>query len=287
MTDLASTPAVRDLAQAFREDGVVKLSGVLDARGLDLLRKGFEWSVANPSSAAQSYFPETGATFYQDLFNTRSWPVYEPVLRDTALSAIAAEVLDTKDLWFFFEQVFLKEGGEARRTPWHQDSSYFPIDGGQLAVMWMCLDPVSREDSLEFVRGSHRGTLFNGSAFNAADDTLPLYDEAYLPRLPDIEANRSAFDIVSWAVEPGDALFFHPGVLHGGAPTHPGGRRRTVSLRFFGDDVIFVERPGVRADSEVGFNREAGDSRDISEFYEGLKPGDRFRNPGFLHLRGA
>ena len=36
---------------------------------------------------------------------------------------------------------------------------------------------------------------------------------------PDIEANRGAYDIRSWEISPGDVIFAHPGVLHGGGPT--------------------------------------------------------------------
>jgi ectoine hydroxylase-related dioxygenase (phytanoyl-CoA dioxygenase family) len=105
-----------------------------------------------------------------------------------------------------------------------------------------------------------------------------------MPRLPDIEADRERFDIVSWPFEPGDALVFHPSTLHGGGHTEAHGERRTISLRFFGDDCNFVARPGVSKGSAVGFNRQETGSRDVSEFYEGLVPGDRFRHPDFPKL---
>ena len=38
-------------------------------------------------------------------------------------------------------------------------------------------------------------------------------------------------------------IVFHLGMLHGGAGTAPGMRRRTVSLRFLGPDVVFDGRP--------------------------------------------
>lgn len=284
MTSPVAQDQGRQLADNFRQNGAVLIKGLLDQSGLALAQEAFEWSLGHPSSAAQSYFPETGATFYQDLFNTESWPIYRQLFQQTALSGAVADLLDTQDLWFFFEQIFLKEGGESRRTPWHQDTSYFPIEGSQLAVLWLNLDPVSRENSLEFVRGSHLRTLYNGSSFDALDDTAPLYDEVVMPRLPNIEAERSAWDIISWAVEPGDAIAFHPSVLHGGAPTRPGTRRRTLSLRFFGDDVVFAERPNAREESDVGFNREGKASRDISEFYAGMKAGDKFRHEDFIRL---
>ena len=128
----------------------------------------------------------------------------------------------------------------AGRTPWHQDSSYLAVAGPHLAVAWTTFDPVAKEDGLEFVRGSHKGRLYNGSRFELGDDTAPTHPTSSLPRLPDIEADRAAWDLVSWAVEPGDLIVFHPAMLHGGAPTHPGQRRRTLTLRYFGDQSVYV-----------------------------------------------
>lgn len=272
------------LGEQFRRDGVVCVRGALDPADLRLAQEGFEWCLANPSPAAQRYFVDTGTVFYQDLFNTQSWPHFRALLDAGRLPALVRDLLGTTSLWFFFEQVFLKEGGETRRTPWHQDTSYFPVAGKDLVVAWMSFDSIDAADALEFVRGSHRDTLFNGSSFNETDDTAPLYDEGDMPRLPDIEANRGAYDIVSWATEPGDLLLFHPSTLHGGAATRPGRCRRTLSLRFFGDDCKFVERPAVSTASTVGFNREKSDSRDISYFTAGLKSGDDFRHPEFIRL---
>jgi hypothetical protein len=179
-----------------------------------------------------------------------------------------------------YEQVFLKEGGESRRTPWHQDSSYLPIDGSQIAVMW--IDSVAKNDSLEFVRGSHHGTMYDGSRFDPNDDTAPIYGDGSLPRLPNIEAERSRWDIVSWAVEPGDVIVFHPGVLHGGAATHRGTRRRTLSLRFFGVDARYA---GPTYQQAIGRSRRPAAS--VFARAAALSPGDPLRHPGFPKLRPA
>jgi ectoine hydroxylase-related dioxygenase (phytanoyl-CoA dioxygenase family) len=125
---------------------------------------------------------------------------------DTTLEALWG----LSDFWYLGEQ-FLKQGGSARRTPWHQDTSYLRMMGSQLVACWISLDPFPKKHCLEFVRGSHRGTLYNGSAFSADDDTAPLYRHSPLPRLPDIEADRAEWDIVSWDVAPGDLIFFHLG----------------------------------------------------------------------------
>jgi ectoine hydroxylase-related dioxygenase (phytanoyl-CoA dioxygenase family) len=184
--------------------------------------------------------------------------------------------------------VFLKEGGESRRTPWHQDSSYLPIDGPDIAVMWISFEPVAKENALELVRGSHRGVTYDGSRFDINDDTAPLYGKDALPRLPNIEAERASWDIVSWAVKPGDVLVFHTGMLHGGAATHGNIRRRTLSLRFFGDESFYKLRPTDVEATTPPFRREPGkeDTRHaLAKVGETLKAGERFRHPEFLKLR--
>ena len=213
---------------AFRRDGAVLLTGALDAYALEETRKAYDWSLAHPGPGASKVRQhDTGALFYQDLYNPGCLDAYRHMLQTTCVADITAAVWGSPDVWFMYEQVFLKEGGEARRTPWHQDSSYLAVAGEHLMVMWITFDAVPQAESLEFVRGSHRGLLYNGSRFDLNDDTAPLHYTEAVPRLPDIQAARDRFDIVSWAVEPGDVVLFHPATLHGGAPTHPGQRRRT------------------------------------------------------------
>ncbi|NJN51154.1 MAG: phytanoyl-CoA dioxygenase family protein, partial [Gammaproteobacteria bacterium] len=203
---------IRKLAEAYRNDGVVCLRGAFDASSMGQAQRAFEWSLAHPSPAANRYAGGEG-TFYQDLANPKALPAYEALLQQSVAADVVAALWGCDPVWFMYEQVFLKEGGENRRTPWHQDLSYLPIDGTQIGVLWISFDAVERADSLEFVRGSHRGVLYDGSRFDPNDDTAPLYGDGSLPRLPNIEAERDRWDIVSWAVEPGDIVVFHPGVL--------------------------------------------------------------------------
>jgi hypothetical protein len=65
-------------------------------------------------------------------------------------------------------------------------------------------------------------------------------------------------------------IVFHLGTLHGGAGTSPGLRRRTVSLRFLGPDVLFDGRPR----DEVG--AQEGNDAALASTYAGLKHGDPF-----------
>jgi len=212
-----------------------------------------------------NFYPREAATFFEDT-GQRMGEMVREIGLDTTVAALWGE----EDMWYLGEQLFLKEGGNSRRTPWHQDTSYLRMMGSQLVACWVSLDPLPKEHSLEFVRGSHKGMLFNGSAFAADDDTAPLYKHSLLPRLPDIQKARSDYDILSWDVAPGDLVVFHLGILHGGAGTVPGMRRRTVSLRFLGPNVQFDGR----ARDERG--AQEGNDAALAGVYAGLKHGDPF-----------
>lgn len=260
-----------DDAAAYRNDGVIYLPGVLSGAQLDAARRAFEWSLEHPTKSACEFYPSEAGRFYQDLCHPEAAFVYRDILEHSPVADIIAALWGRDDVWFLYEQVFLKEGGAMRRTPWHQDSPYLALEGDELAVMWINFDPVAESQSLEFVRGSHRGPLYNGSAFDETDDTSPIYEHG-LPRLPDIEADRAAWDIVSFAIKPGDVVVFHPAMLHGGAPTTTS-RRRTLSLRFFGQDAVYAARP------------DPAPAPLTAGLHESLKPGDPFRHPAFPRLR--
>jgi len=276
------------LREEFRENGVVFIEKALDPESMRKAEDAYNWSLAHPSPGASNFVTrDSAATFYQDLANPKAPAEYRKMLEASPAADVAAALWGKPDVWFMYEQVFLKEGGESRRTPWHQDSSYLPIEGDDIAVVWISFESVAKENSLEFVRGSHRGVLYDGSRFDPEDDTAPLYGNGVLPRLPNIEAEREKWDIVSWAVNPGDVLVFHTGMLHGGAATHGSLRRRTLSLRFFGDDTVYVRRVKIEATTPP-FQREPGqeDTRSaLAKIGETIKPGDPFRHPDFLKLR--
>ena len=69
-------------------------------------------------------------------------------------------------------------------------------------------------------------------------------------------------------------IVFHPATLHGGAATRPGQRRRTLTLRFFGERAVYDAREG-------------GAGPVVRGFHERMTPGAPFRDPSFLKLAPA
>ena len=263
-----------ELIDGYRRDGIACIRGALDPASIKQLRDAWAWSMSHLGPLASPLIAGRDDG-WQDLCNPAALTQYRDVLLHSPVADLTAALWGERDVWFMYEQVFHKTAGAAVRTPWHQDTSYLAVKGEHLLVMWITFEAIPAELSLEFVRGSHLGPLYNTSRFDSQDFTAPIFDSADMPRLPDIEANREAFDLVSYAVEPGDVVVFHPSVLHGGAPTDPGHpERSTLTLRFFGPNARYEGRPGPSGPF-------------YPEVQQSLAEGEPFRHPRFLKVRSA
>ena len=268
----------------FRQDGAVHVPQYLTTETLALADRCFYWTLEHPGPGAGPVLLGTPGTFYQDQANPDSFPAYRDLLVDSEIPDLALELFGGTDLWLMYEQIWLKEGAPTRRTPWHQDLPYLPAAGNDLVVMWINLDPVEQSNSLEFVRGSHLGPLYNPTAFNPDDVTANLFSGDEWPQLPDIDDARSEFDILSWATEPGDVVCFHPATLHGGAATARDKRRRTLSLRFFAEDVRVARRPHDGMANVDGLEHADGGRHPLKKMAK-APDGSPFRHSDFPRLR--
>jgi len=83
-------------------------------------------------------------------------------------------------------------------------SSTTTILSPQACSIWMPLDPVSLESTIEFVAGSqHAPALYRPRKF-ATSNNYPLVEDAtdeQYEDVPDIENDRDKYKIIKWAVE--------------------------------------------------------------------------------------
>ena len=130
-------------------------------------------------------------------------------------------------------------------------------------IFWVALDPVPRERTIEYVGGSHRwGKDFKPQRFDGTD----LYQGDVSEAVPDIDATRNELDILGWAVEPGDAVAFQFGTLHGAPANASPERRRVISFRWVGDDARFVKRQGTTSPAFPDLEYDDGAPFDAEEF---------------------
>jgi ectoine hydroxylase-related dioxygenase (phytanoyl-CoA dioxygenase family) len=274
---------VEQLTLKFRELGVVCVRGALDRKARELASVAYSWTLEHPGPGARNVLAGVAGAFFQDHANPQAFPIYRPLLCDTGLAGLVAAIMGSANLWFLYEQIWLKEGGETLPTPWHQDLPYMPMTGDHLATIWINLDPVPSERALEFVAGSHLGPLYNPTSFDPRDPRAAMFSDNAWPPLPDIEATRNAWPILSWDTGPADVLVFHPAILHGGAPTRAGTRRRSISLRVFGDEAYCAARPE-HGLAQIDRLKCGSRMRDPIEEMAHREPGTLFRHPGFPQL---
>jgi ectoine hydroxylase-related dioxygenase (phytanoyl-CoA dioxygenase family) len=231
-----------ETVEAYRRDGAVCVRGLFTQEWVDLTRRAIDAILASPSELAivASRADDPGR-FVEDFRNWQRIPELEELVRRSPAAAAAGELMGASVVRFYHDHVLVKERGTRQRTPWHQDQPYYDVDGTQSCSMWMPVDPVSRPATLEFVAGSHRGPWFLPRTF--LDGQAKWFPEGSMAELPDIEGARGNFSIIGWELEPGDAVFFHFLTLHASAGVEGPHRRRVMSLRFLGDDIVHAPRP--------------------------------------------
>lgn len=263
-----------EVKRHFDEEGVVLLRGALHPQWLLLIEMGLGRVLADAAVTKHEFFAGTEGAFRETVRNFDVAPEIRRLMFDSPIADLLGAAMGSEQVFYYSDEFFIKDRGGCERTPWHQDTPYFPLAGKQIASIWISLDRLPREECLEFIPGSHRQTLYDG--FDPADPGNPkrgFYGEG-LPQRPDIEADRSAWNIVGWDIEPGDVIISSPSILHGGGPTRVDGRRRALAIRCFGGDAVFAERP---------------DSRPTVPLTPGLglhlRPGDPLRSPWYPRLR--
>ena len=209
--------------QEFKTDGVTFLPGALPPDSVRMAEEAFAWSVehpgptASPGSRARATHPPSSAS------RTCAIPTC-PATRSTfgccgrPRWARSSQTCGAKTrCGLCTSRCSLRKGAKTAgrrgiRTP--------PTSLSKETTWRSSGSPSTRcrRRTRSNFRGSHRQTLYNTSAFDPHDETIPIWEG--LPRLPDIEGDRARWDIVSWAVTPGDLIVFHPAMLHGGAATH-------------------------------------------------------------------
>jgi ectoine hydroxylase-related dioxygenase (phytanoyl-CoA dioxygenase family) len=243
--------------EAYARDGVVVLRGLLTSAEIESLRQGVEWVLEHPSDRAiVASGDDDPGRFVEDFIRWHEVAEIENVALGSAIPEAAAALMDSLSARFYHDHILVKEAGTTQRTPWHQDLPYYNVDGRGISA-WVPIDPIPRGGSPEFWAGSHLGPMRMPRSFLSSE--AKWFPEGSLAEIPDIEADRSAYDIRQWQLSPGDAVFFSFQTVHS-APGFPfQHRRRVVSFRYLSPDAKHAVRPWKTSPEFVGLENDLGD----------------------------
>jgi len=268
-----------DEITAYEHDGAAVIRNVLPMEWVEFMREAVERILDNPGAASVEYTPEgKKGRYYGDFFVWMQDPAFEAFIKSSPMPQLAAEVMKTRSLSFFYDQLLVKEPQTAEPTPWHQDLSYWPVRGNDILSIWIPFDRAIEESGVVvYVKESHKqGKMYAPAAFGKNTGFADIYAKAGLEPLPDIENNRDQYEILTWELDSGDVIIHHPLTLHyasGNASRI--GRRRGLALRYLGDDAVFDDRPGTFIENQK-----------VMALLSGFKmsDGDRFSGPHFPHV---
>ena len=247
-----------DEIDRFRADGVVHVTGAVDPASVDAMTEAVDRLITQPSRRGGSMTPtDKPGMFFQDRPLFPRDKVFRGFLDDPTLAKMAADAMDSEAVRCYFEHVFVKDPGTEEQFAWHQDRPYWAVDGTQVCSSWVALTAADAESSsLEFVRGSHLWDTTFRPEFPAMEGRDPDeveqalwegiadYMRSFDDIAPAFEEHPDTYDVLAFAVEPGDALLFDYRVVHRSGPNAGRARRAAISWRWLGDDAIWDPKPG-------------------------------------------
>jgi ectoine hydroxylase-related dioxygenase (phytanoyl-CoA dioxygenase family) len=257
--------AAEDVA-SFRENGHIVLHSVLDPAEVQRFRPALVEAVYEIDQAEAK---EDRAALDRQAF-VRSegvWHFNSDVrhfILSERLGAIAAQLLGVERVRLFHDQAFFKLPGGGR-TPWHQDSFFWPLKTEQVLTLWIPLtniDPAM--GSLRFLSRSHRlGSLGNIDAFNRSEATIQQFVEEH-----DLTMTEQT------AMTVGSLSAHYGWMVHGAAPNQSDAVREVITIIYYADGATIDDPPPEDAEP---FTMQAARIRekDRLRWFPGLQPGDR------------
>lgn len=225
---------------AFRRDGAVALRGVFDHGWIDTLRAGIDADMAAPTDNFTRHTKDPDAPgYFEDYWAWAKIPQFEDFVRHSPCAELAAGLLGAPSVNLVMDNWFLREAGSTSRPPFHQDLAYFDFEG-TMCVLWLPLEPVTRENGIAFVKGSHLwDKLFMRVRFKDGHPSFAPTEvggQTYHPP-PDVNADPAAYDLLQWDLDLGDCIFFDMRTLHGGlSSVTPSETVRRFTLRMTAPD---------------------------------------------------
>jgi len=245
----------KEQIDSYKCDGAIIVRDVFKP-WINSLRLGFEKVLENPGPHARDNVAVVGAgRFFEDYCNWQRIPEFVNCIEQSPGAKIVAEATRSKSIQVFHEHIFVKEPGTTKPTPWHQDMPYYCVDGEDTGSYWIPLDPITKENTLQIVLGSHKWPKLVRPTRWSNDQPWYNNDTEFMdmPNSEFIDHSKMIPDL-----KIGDAILFNFKTVHGAPGNTSMNRRRAFSMRFIGDDVRYVDRGSETSPPFTGINLKTG-----------------------------
>ncbi len=137
----------------------------------------------------------------------------------------AVECILGQDILLWDSAYVIKEPNNKKYVSWHQDLTYWGLDGDELVTAWVALSEVTTENGcMKILPGSHhQGKHDHHSTFD---------EENILHRGQELSAEIDEEQTVSVELEAGEVSFHHGWLAHASKPNLSEERRIGLSLQY-------------------------------------------------------
>jgi ectoine hydroxylase-related dioxygenase (phytanoyl-CoA dioxygenase family) len=169
------------------------------------------------------------SVLFHSLGHWRITPGFHDVLWNPRFVVPASQLLGTRAVRFWHDQLFCKPAFHGGVVAWHQDYSYWTRTGPmQHLTCWVALDHVNAANGcLNYIPGSHRWNLLDRTNLAGQMDGL----DAFLT-----ESQKEQFGKrIAIEMPAGCATFHHPLMVHGSYENKSPRSRRAFVLNVFAE----------------------------------------------------
>ena len=204
-----------DEVSRFRDDGYLFPIRVMSAADAARYRKALE------AYESQSGGPIAGNLRHKThlLFTWASEIAHNPAILDAVESILGPDIL----LWG--SSFFIKEPGTTAYVSWHQDATYWGLDGSDVVTAWVALaDAPVESGAMRFWPKSHLKQQI--------DHRDTFADENLLSRGQEIAVDVPEDEGVDVPLKAGEMSLHHVLLVHGSKPNRSNDRRIGFALRY-------------------------------------------------------
>lgn len=121
MSGAPDSATIEQLRAAYRKDGVVVVRRAFSVECVERLRAIVPSALSDENEDLERYSDDRDAGFVGEMDCSRKYPEFQDYVFESPAAEVAARVIGSPSLNFFYDFLFVKEPGTASRTPWQYD----------------------------------------------------------------------------------------------------------------------------------------------------------------------